>query len=94
MEELKTKNKNLKINIQELENNIKQMNTEIHNLKIRLKKYTAPSRSKRYYQNNKEKILRRNKEYQKRTNYKYIPSKEKKKEYNRRAYLKRKETKI
>jgi hypothetical protein len=52
-------------------------------LKEKLKKYTAPTRHKSYYENHKDKILERNKAYQ--------VSPEKKKEYARRAYLKKKE---
>ena len=46
-----------------------------------------------YYEKNKDDHIQKVKEYQKRTNYtsKYIVSPEKKKEYARRAYLKKKE---
>ena len=64
-----------------------QENEELKNtiieLNEKLKKYTAPARSKAYYEENKEEILKKQKEY--------IVSSEKKKEYSRRAYLKKKE---
>ena len=57
---------------------------ENQELKEHLKKYTAPKRSKSYYENNKDEINDKNKEY-----HKKIPS-EKIKEYSKRAYEKRK----
>ena len=60
-------------------------------LEIRLKKYTSPSRNKKFYQNHKEEIKQKVKDYVKKTNYKPVISKEKRKEYSRRAYLKKKE---
>jgi hypothetical protein len=59
---------------------LKQENTI---LKEHLKKYTAPSRSKTYYENHKEELLNKMKNY--------TPSPEKIKEKNRKAYLKRKD---
>ena len=67
---------------------LKKKNEE---LETRLKKYTAPDRNKKYYQNHKEEIKEKVKEYVKKTNYKPVVSKEKRKEYSRRAYLKKKE---
>ena len=61
------------------------------NLEVRLKKYTAPERNKKYYQNHKEEIKEKVKKYVKETNYKPTITKEKQKEYNKRAYLKQKE---
>ena len=58
---------------------------ELNETKEHLKKYTAPKRSKTYYENHKEELLEKMK--------KYIPSPEKLKEKNRKAYLKRKERK-
>ena len=52
-------------------------------LKEKLKKYTAPSRNKTYYEKHKDDILTKNKSYQ--------VSQEKKKEYARTAYLNKKE---
>lgn len=71
MEELKKENEELKLRIIELEE--------------RLKKYTAPARSKTYYENHKEELLEKTKEY------KSNLSSEKKKEYAKKAYLKKKE---
>jgi hypothetical protein len=69
MEELKKENEELKLRIIELEE--------------RLKKYTAPARSKTYYETHKEELLEKMK--------KYKPTPEQIKEKNRKAYLKRKE---
>jgi hypothetical protein len=73
-----------KLRISELEN-------EVMLLKEKLKQYTAPSRSKRFYENHKEEIKEKSKEYKKRTNYDANIPKDKKREYNQRAYQKRKE---
>ena len=66
---------------------LKQENEEMKNkiieLEERLKKYTAPARSKTYYENNKEELLEKMKKY------KQTP--EQIKERNKKAYLKRKE---
>jgi hypothetical protein len=66
---------------------LKQENEELKKkiieLETKLKKYTAPARSKEYYENHKEELLEKMK--------KYKPSPEKIKERNRLAYLKRKE---
>jgi len=80
--------------IKELEEEIIRLREELLTTKEHLKKYTAPASSKTYYENHKEEHIKRVKEYQQRTNYKsnYKPTPEKKKEYNRRQYLKRKET--
>jgi hypothetical protein len=69
LDTLKKKNEELKNKVMELED--------------KLKKYTAPSRSKNYYENHKEELLEKMK--------KYKPSPEQIKEKNRKAYLKRKE---
>jgi hypothetical protein len=61
----------------------KILQDELNETKEHLKKYTAPKRSKTYYENHKEELLEKMK--------KYIPSPEKLKETNRKAYLKRKE---
>ena len=52
--------------------------------KEHLKKYTAPSRAKKYYETHKETLLKKMKEN--------TPDKDKIKEKNRKAYLKRKES--
>jgi len=66
---------------------IKKENEELRNkvleLEEKLKKYTAPARSKTYYENHKEELLDKMK--------KYKPSPEQIKERNKKAYLKRKE---
>lgn len=56
---------------------------KIVELEEKLKKYTAPARSKIYYENHKEALLEKMKKY------KQTP--EQIKEKNRRAYLKKKE---
>jgi len=60
---------------------------EYNKLKEHLKKYTAPKRNKDYYHNNKEKIIKKIKENQEHNK----PDPEKIKEYNKRAYEKRKQ---
>uniref|UniRef100_A0A6C0D3P8 Uncharacterized protein n=1 Tax=viral metagenome TaxID=1070528 RepID=A0A6C0D3P8_9ZZZZ len=70
---------------------IKKLEEENKELKEKLKTYTAPSRSKTYYENHKEEIIKKNKEYKQKTNYVYEVSAEKKKEYARTAYLNKKE---
>jgi hypothetical protein len=62
---------------------IADLEKEVCDLKDRLKKYTAPARSKTYYENHKEELLLKMKNNK--------PSPEQIKERNRRAYLKRKE---
>jgi hypothetical protein len=76
-----------------IENN--QLKDEIKTLKEHLKKYTAPKRSKTYYENHKNEIIQKVKEYQANKNQdtdviKQPIISEKKREYNKRAYEKRK----
>jgi len=59
---------------------------ELDEIKEHLKKYTAPSYKKIYYENNKEEINQKHKEY----NKKYTPTEEQKKKWARTAYLNRK----
>jgi hypothetical protein len=73
-----------------LKNKINELEKEITELKEHLKKYTAPTRYKKYYENHKEELLQKNKEYREKNNYQYIISSDKKKEYNKKAYLKKK----
>ena len=73
--------------IKALEEELELLKKELMETKENLKKYTAPSRSKTYYENHKEDII------QKTIEYKSLLSPEKKKEYARRAYLKKKEKK-
>ncbi len=64
---------------------IKELEEENEKLKIHLKKYTAPSCKKAYYEKNKEQIIEK---------MKLNPTTpEKRKEYNKKAYLQRKENK-
>jgi len=58
-------------------------------LKENLKKYTSPNRNKKYYENHKDEIKQKIKEYNIQNNI--VVSSEKRKEYNKKAYLKRKE---
>ncbi len=60
---------------------VKELYNENNSLKERLKNYTNPERKKKYYQQHKEEILQKHKEI----------SSEKRAEYNKRAYQKRKE---
>lgn len=79
-----TKNNNQSnIKIQELKNNIDE-------LKDKLKKYTAPKRSKIFYENHREEIIKKNKEYIKNNGIKSNKTPEQIKEYNKIAYEKRK----
>lgn len=70
---------------------INEYELNINELKEKLKKYTAPKRNKTFYENHKEEIIKRNKEYiQKNKKNLKKPDPEKIKEYNKRAYEKRK----
>lgn len=71
-------------NQSELLNKLKKLEEENEALKNKLKSYTAPSRSKTYYENHKEDIKQKVKEYKEKTNYIYEVTPEKKKEYARR----------
>uniref|UniRef100_A0A6C0DSQ1 Uncharacterized protein n=1 Tax=viral metagenome TaxID=1070528 RepID=A0A6C0DSQ1_9ZZZZ len=75
------------------EEKIRSLENELKETKEHLKKYTAPKRSKTYYENHKEDIIAKVKEYKEKTNYSYEVTPDKKKEYNKTAYLKRKEKK-
>jgi hypothetical protein len=75
----------------ELLEKIKILEKELNETKDHLKKYTAPSNMKKYYENHKEEIKNKVKEYKIKTNYNSNISNEKKKEYARRAYLNKKE---
>ena len=67
-----------------LEQEIKNLKLELEQTKEHLKKYTAPSRWKKYYDNHKEELNKRAKEF-------ITP--EKKKEYNKKYYEKKKQEK-
>ena len=77
--------------IKELEEELKKTKDELNETKEHLKKYTAPTRSKTYYENHKEEIIKKVKEYKQNTNYTYVASPEQKKAWARTAYLNRKE---
>lgn len=79
------------MNVDELLTKNKQLQEEVNILREKLKKYTAPSRSKNYYENHKEEIIKKTKEYKETKNYYDTIPIEKKKEYARRAYLNKKE---
>jgi hypothetical protein len=70
---------------EEYQQKIKLLEEEVQQLKEKLKNYTAPKRSKTFYENHKEEIN------QKTRIYKDSLSTEKKKEYARTAYLNKKE---
>jgi hypothetical protein len=84
------------MNVDELINKLKiteekiaKLEEELNATKEHLKKYTAPSYKKAYYEKNKEVVKERNNKYKNTTNYK--PTPEQVKLYNNRSYLKRKE---
>jgi hypothetical protein len=81
----------LLIKYQLLEEENAKLKEELQTTKEHLKKYTAPANMKKYYQNHKEEIIKKVKVYQEKNNYKPIIDKEKRKEYNKIAYQKRKE---
>lgn len=66
-----------------LKNEIQKLKVELNETKEHLKKYTAPSYKKIYYENKKEEIKEQHK--------KYKPTEEQKKKWARTAYLKKKE---
>ena len=76
--------------VQLLKNENECLKNKVIELEEKLKKYTAPARNKKYYDNNKESHIKRVKEYKEKTNYVYVPSPEQKKEWARTAYLNKK----
>jgi hypothetical protein len=74
--------------ITDKDNKIKELENENKLLKEQLNKYLM--KNKIYYENNKEEHKLKVKEYREKTNYTYKPSPEQKKEYNKQAYLRRK----
>ncbi len=72
-----------------LKDKIVELETELASVKEQLKKYTAPARSKTYYENHKEEIKKRKQELKERIGLDV--SAEIIRERNRKAYLKRKE---
>jgi hypothetical protein len=89
MEELTKENSCLKEEMVKLNNELERIKQELVETKEHLKKYTAPVAKKIYYENNKESIKLKVKEYKETTNYN--PTVEQKKKWARTAYLKRKE---
>jgi phage protein D len=73
------------MNQEQLLEKIRILESENASLKEQLKKYTSPARNKKYYENHKEEIKQKNKE---------TITSEKKKEYNQRYNLKKKEKKL
>ena len=71
-----------------LEENAK-LKEELQATKEHLKKYTAPPSSKVYYEKHKEVVKERVKKCREKTTYTSTP--EQRKEYNKQAYLRRKE---
>jgi len=67
---------------------------ENNELKDKLKNYTSPKRNKIFYENHKDEIIKKVKEYKEKTGYKYEPTPEQRKEYNRKAYEKKKLKKL
>lgn len=84
--------KEFQIYKEDMINKINEYELNTNELKEKLKKYTAPKRNKTFYENHKEEIIKKNKEYIKKNkdNLKK-PDPEKIKEYNKRAYEKRKQ---
>jgi hypothetical protein len=71
------------IKIKNLEEENNELKLELEKVKEHLKKYTSPERNKKFYKEHKEEILKKMKDTP-------IPS-EKRKEYNKKYYLKKKE---
>jgi len=81
----------LQQNYEQLQIKYDQLLTDYDQLKLHLKKYTAPERKKKYYEKHKEEIKNKSKGYREKTGYKVDVSAEKRKEYNKRAYEKRRQ---
>ena len=69
--------------INQLQQELENTKNELIITKEHLKKYTAPSYKKQYYENNKETIKVKKQEYK--------PTEEQKKKWARTAYIKKKE---
>ena len=76
-----------------LESRIKELEQELDTTKQHLKKYTAPNARRVYYERHKEEECKRAKDYKERTGYKYKPTKEQTKTYNKTAREKLKKKK-
>jgi hypothetical protein len=81
----------MEIEIAELKKENTILKEEIEKLREHLKRYTAPERHKIYYENNKDELKQKVKQYKEKTNYYENLSSDKKKQYARTAYLKKKE---
>lgn len=77
--------------IEILKKRVAELETELELTKQHLKKYTAPNRNKKYYEENKDIIIEKNKLYKKSVIIDKELLAEKRKEANKRAYEKRKE---
>lgn len=88
---IKIKYEKLQLEFNDLQAKYDALTKEKEELEVHLKKYTAPKRAKKYYQEHKEEIKQKVKEYNEKTNYAATVSKDKKQEYNRKSYQKRKE---
>lgn len=75
----------LLLKIKSLEHENLSLKNELIETKEHLKKYTSPERNKKYYEIHKDELLQKMKENP-------IPA-NKRKEYNRKYYLKKKEEK-
>lgn len=82
---------NLKKEYDELKNKYNELLGKNEELNSHLKKYTSPERNKKYYQNHKEEVKKSVLEHRKKTGYQPHITPEKRKEYNKTAYLKRKQ---
>ena len=78
------------MDIDELIHKNKLLEDEVALLRDKLKNYTAPKRSKKFYEVHKDELLQKNKEYKEKTNYYSNLSQEKEREYARTAYLNKK----
>jgi len=77
--------------IDELTKENNELKDKIIQLSEHLKKYTSPERNKRYYENHKEEIIKKVMDYKQKNKDKIKKrDPEKVKEYNKKAYLKRK----
>lgn len=77
--------------IEFLKKRVAELESELELTKQHLKKYTAPKNMKKYYETHKEEIKKKTKEYREKNGYTPPIDTEKRKEYNKRAYEKRKE---
>lgn len=75
--------------IQLLQEENEKLKNDLYETKEHLKKYTAPAYKKIYYENNKEEIKQKVKEYKEKNNH--IVSKDVISERNKKAYQKKKE---